>query len=265
MKKFFLNILHYLGLPFVGLAFLVAVLGLKGKTKRYLRDGESYLSVDRYKAVYKICKKFLYIKHIKVESKGFDMIPKKPVLFIINHKSGIDPIAMIKILFEQEGLPYFSFVSKIENKQSKVVKAAMDLIDTIYLDRDNLRQQFEAFENQIKSINAGRSVVIFPEGTRIYEHEIREIKAGALKTAHKTYVPIVPIVIYGSSGLIDSNKDFIDKNRKVYVEVLGVMNPTSFVTTKEEYTSEQIRQNIEKRYKEIQKLVQEKKQVFPKE
>lgn len=265
MKKFFLSILHYLGLPFVGLAFLIGVAMLGKKTKHYQRDGESYLAVDRYKVVYKLCKKFLYIRNIKVESKGFGIVPKKPVLFIINHKSAIDPVVMMRILFEQEGLPYYSFVSKVENKESKVIKRAMQLMDTIYIDRDNIRQQYEAYEDEIKAINAGRSVIIFAEGTRIYEHEIKEYKAAALRVAHKTYVPIVPIVMYGSSGLVDSNKQYIDKNRKVYVEVLDVINPTSFITTKEEFTSERIRQSVSNRYKEIQKLVQEKKQVFPKE
>jgi 1-acyl-sn-glycerol-3-phosphate acyltransferase len=265
MKKFFLSILHYLGLPFIGLAFLVGVASLGKKTKRYQRDGDAYLAVDRYKAVYKLCKKFLYIKHIKVESKGFDLIPKKPVLFIINHKSAIDPVVLMKILFEHEGLPYYNFISKIENKESKVIRRATQLIDTIYVDRGNLRQQYEAYQDEIKAINAGRSVVVFGEGTRIYEHEIKEFKAAALRVAHKAYVPIVPIVIYGSSGLVDTNRQYVDKNRKVYVEVLDVMNPTSFITTKEEFTSEKIRQHIDSRYKEIQKLVQEKKKVFPKE
>jgi 1-acyl-sn-glycerol-3-phosphate acyltransferase len=262
MKKFFFNVLHFLGLPFVFLAFGLGILRIKGKAKKYQKMGESYLAVDRYRTVYKLCKKALYIKHVKVEHKGFDNIPKKPVLFIINHKSQIDPIAIIKILFEQAGLPYFSMVSKIENTNSKIVNAAMQLIDTIYVDRGNLRQQYEAYEEQIKAVNAGRSVVVFPEGTRIYQHEIAEMKSAAFKIAQKTYIPIVPIVIYGSSGLMDTNKQFKNKDKHVYVEALDVINHHTFVNIKDEFVGEQIRNVIATRYNEMHKLSQEHKPIF---
>ncbi|MDR2369083.1 MAG: 1-acyl-sn-glycerol-3-phosphate acyltransferase [Mycoplasmataceae bacterium] len=262
MKKFLFAILHFMGLPFVAFAFAVGILGLKGKAKKYQKMGEAYLPVDRYRAVYKLCKKALYIKHVKVETKGFDRIPKKPVLFIINHKSQIDPILLIKILFEQSGLPYFSIVSKIENTDSKVVNAAMQLIDTIYVERGNLRQQYEAFEEQIRAVNAGRSVVIFAEGTRIYQHDIGEMKPAAFKVSQKTYIPIVPIVIYGSSGLWDKNKQYKNRDRKIYVELLDVVNHHTFVNMKDEYISEQIRNIIASRYNEMHKLAQEHKPIF---
>jgi 1-acyl-sn-glycerol-3-phosphate acyltransferase len=265
MKKFLFNFLHFLGLPFVLLAFAIGLLGLKGKAKKYQKMGESYLAVDRYRVVYKLCKKVLYIKHVKVENKGFDKIPKKPVLFILNHKSQIDPIVLVRILFEQAGLPYFSIVSKIENTNSKIVNAAMRLIDTIYVDRGNLRQQYEAYEEQINAINAGRSVIIFAEGTRIYQHEIAEMKPGAFKVAQKTYIPIVPIVIYGSSGLMDSNKQYKNKKKRIYVEALDVVNHHTFVNTKDEYMSEQIRSMIAARYNEMHKLSQENQPIFPKD
>jgi 1-acyl-sn-glycerol-3-phosphate acyltransferase len=238
MKKFAFGILHFLGLPFVCLAFIIGILRLKGKAKRYQKMGDAYLPVDRYRTVYKLCKKLLYIKHIKIEIKDFDKIPKKPVLFVLNHKSQIDPIVLIKVLFEQAGLPYFSMVSKIENTNSKIVNAAMQLIDTIYVDRGNLRQQFEAYEEQIRTINAGRSIVIFAEGTRIYQHEIGEMKSAAFKVSQKTYIPIIPIVIYGSSGLMDSNKQYKNHNKKIYIEVLDVINHHTFVNMKDEYVSE---------------------------
>jgi 1-acyl-sn-glycerol-3-phosphate acyltransferase len=265
MKKFLLAILHFLGLPFVLLAFFLGLSRLKSKAKKYQKMGEAYLAVDRYRTVYKLCKKALYIKHVKVESKGFNKIPKKPVLFVLNHKSQIDPIVLIKILFEQAGLPYFSMVSKIENTNSKIVNAAMQLIDTIYVDRGNLRQQYEAYEEQIRSVNAGRSIIVFAEGTRIYTHEIGEMKPAAFKVSQKTYIPIVPIVIYGSNGLMDRNKQNRDRRKRIYVEVLDVINHHTFVNMKDVYVSEQIRHKIATRYQEMHKLAQEHKPIFLKD
>jgi 1-acyl-sn-glycerol-3-phosphate acyltransferase len=251
-----------MGLPFVCLAFAIGIIRLKGKAKKYQKMGDSYLAVDRYRVVYKLCKKLLFIKHIKVENKDFDKIPKKPVLFIVNHKSQIDPIVLVKILFEQEGLPYFSMVSKIENANSKIVKAAMELINTIYIDRDNLRQQLEAYEEQIRVVTEGRSIIVFPEGTRIYDHKIADMKPAAFKIAKKLYIPIVPIVIYGSSGLMDNNKEHKNKDKCVYVEVLDVINHHTFVNTSEEFISQQIQTNIDNRYQKMHKLSLERKPIF---
>ncbi|MDR0985751.1 MAG: 1-acyl-sn-glycerol-3-phosphate acyltransferase [Mycoplasmataceae bacterium] len=263
VKGFF----HYLGLPFVCLAFLFGLLSVKKAAKKYLRDKNSILTVDRYKKVYKLCKKYLFIKHIKVDSHGFNNIPKKPVLYICNHKSALDPVFFIKTLFEQQGLSYFCFIAKNELKNgNKFIKAAMDLIDTIYIERGNLRQEFEVFQQQLSAVQDGKSIVIFPEGTRSFVDKFNPFKAASLKVAFKSYIPIVSVSMYGSSGLSKhEDKTNKDKHKHIYLKAIEVLNPSSFITSKEEYICEQLQTKIQHQYDAIKKLVELKKQVFPKE
>jgi 1-acyl-sn-glycerol-3-phosphate acyltransferase len=254
-----------LGLPFVLLSLGLAVLRLPKKARKYKRDRDAYFAVDRYKCVYRVIKKLLYVKHVKVEVKGLKNVPKKPVLFIANHKSQLDAIVLIKALFEHEGLPYFSLLAKQELKKRKYVCAAMELIDTIFIDRDNIRSNFEAFENQKKAMQDGRSVIIFPEGHRYYSDQFGEFKVASLKVVYQNYAPVVPLVIYGTSGLLDKDKSNVNHKKHVYIEVLDMIKHNDFAITKDEQVVNKLQSSMQQKYNELKKLAQEKKPVFDKE
>ena len=51
----------------------------------------------------------------------------------------------------------------------------------------------------------GRSVIIFPEGTRSKGDTMNEFKAGALRCAVKAQAPVVPCVIDGSYRAMEAN------------------------------------------------------------
>jgi 1-acyl-sn-glycerol-3-phosphate acyltransferase len=53
-------------------------------------------------------------------------------------------------------------------KNSKFFSKYTDIVHTIYLHRNNLRDMYDDYKQQLDAIEQGRSVIIFPEGT-IYE------------------------------------------------------------------------------------------------
>jgi 1-acyl-sn-glycerol-3-phosphate acyltransferase len=230
-----------------------------------MRDGQSYSAEDRYKYVHKLFKKALFVVHVRTQEHGLEDLPHKPMLFICNHKSQIDPIVLMKLMYESPNLTFYSFVAKRELVKRKIISRVMDLMDTIYLDRANLRQVYEVYESQKKAINQGRSVVVFIEGTRIYEDKMGEFKSAVLKVAYKCLVPIAPIVLYGTSGLIDSNKSNIDRRKRVYVKALPIIKPNDFMTTHEDYIAEKLKLQMQATYDEMKQQVLDKKVVFPKE
>jgi 1-acyl-sn-glycerol-3-phosphate acyltransferase len=105
----------------------------------------------------------------------------------------------------------------------------LDLLDTIYIDRSDIRQQFKSFEHQILSVKDKFSIAIAPEGTRNPEHEFSDFKAGAFKIAFQNLIPIQPIVIYGSRGLLFEKKHH-KVSRDVYVTFLPYKKPFDFHT-----------------------------------
>ncbi|MDR2461819.1 MAG: 1-acyl-sn-glycerol-3-phosphate acyltransferase [Mycoplasmataceae bacterium] len=252
--NFLRNTIHYFFLPIVVLLFFFGMLKIKKKARLHRKNKNLFFTKDRYTAIYKMVKKALYIKNVKlIYEKNVNYSFAKPILFVCNHKSNIDPLLIFKILYELCDGNFsneFIFISKIENKKNKrsLTTSALDLLNTIFLDRTNVRQQFLAFQEQIDIVNSGKSIVIFPEGTRIYDDTIGEFKPAAFKIAYKCYSQIQPIMIFGSSGLMDNNKKYKNKNKKVIIKFLNLIKPNNFINTEEVFLAENIREKIEKEY-----------------
>lgn len=197
----------------------------------------------------------LYLKDVRIEERGLDKVPKKAVLFVGNHKSSLDPLALIKIFRDEKDWPLLSFVAKKELLKKGFGKI-LTLIDVVFIDRNDIRQAASAVDSQEKLIRDNVSVGIFPEGTRYPGNELGEFKGGALKAAYRAYVPIVPFVIYGSEGLMekraeDGRKFHKVKGRKVIVEFLSTQQPATFMNIASEYQAENIRQLIAKSWQKL--------------
>ncbi|MBI3855844.1 MAG: 1-acyl-sn-glycerol-3-phosphate acyltransferase [Planctomycetes bacterium] len=70
------------------------------------------------------------------------------------------------------------------------------------IDRGDGRRTAMSLRRVIEGVKAGRSLAVFPEGTRTPDGRLQELKAGAFKIALRAGVPIVPISIRGSFKLL---------------------------------------------------------------
>lgn len=113
-------------------------------------------------------------------------------VYIANHVSWFD----IPALFVT--LPNFGFVAKRELEKIPVFGAAAKAIGVIYIDRENRKAAFGAYDDAAKRIQAGASVVVYPEGTRGATYSLRTFKKGPFVLAIRAGVPVVPVVIYGT-------------------------------------------------------------------
>jgi 1-acyl-sn-glycerol-3-phosphate acyltransferase len=267
--KYIVYFFHYLFWPLVAVLTFVSALNLKRKSRHYRKDSNFYMPQERYKMVYKFVKKVLYILNVKVQvDKSFLTIPKKPVLYIINHKSNIDPIVIFKALYEnltedEMKTIWFKFVGKIElEKKKNFITSILILLDTLFIDRDNLRQQLQVFNSQVSHIEKNNSVIVFIEGTRIYEHELGDFKAAALKLSFKTLAPIQPIVIFGSSGLFDKNKSGRIKGRTCYIKALKVLNMHDYLHSNEVFLASKIKDDMGNEYQRMYQRYQNKKKII---
>ena len=137
----------------------------------------------------------------KVTVYGEENIPGDiPVVFMSNHQSNFDiPLLMVHID------KFKGFVAKVELKKLPVVREWMELINCVFMDRDDMRQSVKTIIEGIKLIKEGTSMVIFPEGTRGKGGPMGDFKVGSFKLATKPRVPIVPITIKGSYKLMEQN------------------------------------------------------------
>lgn len=74
-----------------------------------------------------------------------------------------------------------------------------------------------------KAANAGRKIVIFPQGTRIAPGEERPYKSGVAALYQELNIPVVPLAL--NSGLLWGKESFIKKPGLITVEFLSPIPP----------------------------------------
>jgi 1-acyl-sn-glycerol-3-phosphate acyltransferase len=79
------------------------------------------------------------------------------------------------------------------------------------------------------AVNAGNSVMIFPEGTRTRDGNLQPFKTGAFRLALDTKSPILPVAIIGTYNAIKKDSMLIHKNYNIRVVILDPI-PYSAIT-----------------------------------
>lgn len=150
---------------------------------------------------------------VTLHTSGLENIPQEPVVFVGNHQGNFDiPIVMTT-------LPRAGILAKQELTKLPFICTWMKLMGCVFIDRKSPRQSVAALGEAIKQVEAGRSMMVFPEGTRSKGSNMGEFKAGAFKIALKTKVPIVPVCIDGSYKVMEQNGNWI-KPATVTLKVL---------------------------------------------
>lgn len=117
---------------------------------------------------------------------------REPRVYIANHVSWFDIPALIR------ALPHYGFVAKRELERIPLFGAAARAAGVIYIDRDNRKAAFGAYEEAAGRIRDGHPVLVYPEGTRGDRYALRPFKKGPFVLAIRSGAPITPVVIYGT-------------------------------------------------------------------
>ena len=184
-----------------------------------------------------------------------NIVNDRPVLYVGNHQGDMD----ILLIMHEFGELY-SIVAKIETKKIPVVAQWMANADCIFMDRGNPRHTLESIKQAQELLEKGRSVVIFPEGTRAKGPEMNEFKPGAFRCALKAKVPIVPFVIDGTYKVFEQQRYL--KKARVELSVLPAIEPEEYAGMKTPDVSLMVQQRIQD---ELYRLREEAGAVIPEE
>lgn len=119
-------------------------------------------------------------------------------ILVSNHQSWFDIFALGTALRES-----FSFVGKKELSRVPVVGAAWEKVGNIAIDRSNQRAAIDSLERADRLMREGRTIIMFPEGTRSTTGEMGRFKKGAFVMAIKSQVPVVPVAILGTRRIME--------------------------------------------------------------
>jgi 1-acyl-sn-glycerol-3-phosphate acyltransferase len=184
-------LLQLLSIPCLAIIFLLWLSGQKAVREKFL-----YLTARTWARL------LIGIAGGRVEVTGLENMPAgSGLLFVSNHQGSFDiPLLMGYV----PGLK--GFVAKKEVSRLPIVGIWIKLLRCIILDRRDLRQSARAIALGVGDLRAGRSLIVFPEGTRSKSRTMNRFKDGSFKLATRSGAPIVPITIDGSYRLMEGNR-----------------------------------------------------------
>ena len=136
----------------------------------------------------------LRMAHVSLEVRGLEhLAPNQAYVFAANHRSNFDIFTLIAILPGR-----LMFVAKQSLFRIPVFGQALIRMGSVPLDRSNLKQAVKSLDRAAARVQAGASMIIFPEGTRVATPELSPFKKGVFIMAAKAGQPIVPVSISGT-------------------------------------------------------------------
>ena len=123
----------------------------------------------------------------------------QPYVYMANHSSLIDTPALFAYL------PYpFRIMAKRELFFVPFMGWHLWTAGHFPIDRRDRRKTVRSLRRVIEGVRNGKSLAVFPEGTRTRDGRLQEFKPGTFKIALRAGVPIVPVTIRGTFTLLPS-------------------------------------------------------------
>ncbi len=173
----------------------------------------------------------------KVRIEGRENVRKNVAYMVVsNHQSQLDILIAFRLFF------HFKWVSKIEMFRFPLIGWNMVLNRYVKLkrgDRESIAQMLKECEVHL---DEGSTIFMFPEGTRSPDGEIKAFKLGAFQLAHKKKVPILPIVISGTSKALPKYTINFTGVQKLYIKIFKEIPYAAFKDLSVEETAEMVRQ-----------------------
>jgi len=124
----------------------------------------------------------------------------KPHVYAVNHASALDiPVLYVYLPFQ------FRIAFKKELLSYPIVGWHLKRSGQICVDQHNPAGSIGSIRSALKSLKAGTPLVIYPEGGRTPDGQIKPFLPGAFFLAIKAHVDIVPIALVGTYELLPMN------------------------------------------------------------
>jgi len=135
-------------------------------------------------------------------------------VMVANHQSLLDILVLFRLF------KHFKWVSKIENFRVPCIGWNMSLNRYIKLrrgDKESVDRMMAACEQTLKE---GNPIMMFPEGTRSFDGKLKAFKHGAFTLAQRVGVPLLPIVIHGTSEALPKRGFVLRGRHRIHVRIL---------------------------------------------
>lgn len=134
------------------------------------------------------------VRALRVEgAEHLAALDRRPGVVVCNHESLFDPAVLMKVS------PHpLRFVVKAKVRRAPVFGRALEAMGHVFVSSSRDEGGGGGLAEAARAVARGRSVVVFPEGTRSATGELLPFKDGAFRLAIEAGVPIVPCAIGGT-------------------------------------------------------------------
>ncbi|GMV40835.1 MAG: hypothetical protein AMXMBFR64_25510 [Myxococcales bacterium] len=140
-----------------------------------------------------------------ISSRGTDGVDwSRPFILMSNHQSHFD----IPCLFATVPVD-LRFLSKHVLAWIPIFGWSMWAAGFIFINRSDQKKAFASIDKAIRTVREGRSIVVFPEGTRSKDGALKDFKKGAFHMAAEAGVQIVPAWVEGSRHIMQKNSGLV--------------------------------------------------------
>ena len=188
----------------------------------------------------------LFGSRIKVRIRGLSNIESsQSYIFMLNHQSFYDIPVILGCLPVQ-----FRWLAKHELFKIPLFGIAMRRAGYISINRTDRRSAFQSLKIAALIIRSGVPVVIFPEGTRSPDGRILPFKKGGFVLAIQSQVPIVPVIIQGTSAILTKKQIKITPG-EVSIQVCAPIPTTDYTTKTKEILMERVKTVISEPFENL--------------
>jgi 1-acyl-sn-glycerol-3-phosphate acyltransferase len=156
-------------------------------------------------------------------------------VMVANHQSLLDIFVMFRLFC------HFKWVSKTENFRIPIIGWNMRLNEYIELKRGDNASITTMMQACRETLSAGNSIMMFPEGTRSFDGELRKFKPGAFDLAKTSRRPLLPIVVHGTASALPKKGLVFQGRHPIRIEVLDAIPYESFSDEPTEALTQRIR------------------------
>lgn len=166
----------------------------------------------------------------------------KPHVYAVNHASALDiPVLYVYLPFQ------FRIAFKKELLAYPIVGWHLKRSGQICVDQQNPAASIGSIRSALKSLKSGLPLVIFPEGGRTPDGQVKPFLPGAFFLAIKAQVDIVPVALVGTYELLPMNTYHI-KCRPLEMRVGRPISTAGYTLRNMEELSDKVHQEVEDLY-----------------
>lgn len=171
---------------------------------------------------------------------GREHVPRTgPVLLVANHQSHLDPV--IVGVLARDRLP--AFFARSTLFAFKPFGLLISVFNAIPVRRD--RAGTETIRRSIAELKEGRSLLVFPEGTRTSDGTTEAFKAGFLLLLKRADAQVVPVALEGARAVWPRERNLPSLRGRLLAKAGPAIAGSALVEMGEDAASEHLRRQLE--------------------